>query len=457
MMQFTELRRLLAGLIEERRGAAMVYFAVLAPVIIGSAALSVDIAFWHMNHKSVQSAADAAVVAATGELMRSGANMTLLEAAARDAASRNGVVHDGVDTIVTVYNPPPAGAVNAGDAGSVHVVVTRPSKGFFTSMFEIGGPHGTPSVFEDGQPTVRNHATARGALNRICIWVLSPDKEEALLVTGSAIVNLSCGAFSNSNHSRALVQQGSSQLITPEVRTVGVSPGIVDGGGITADARLTGVSPVTDPKATQAYPVFTFACAPGYGYDVPLIINSGTVTISPGGDGTAMICRDLLVKSGGTLIFDPGVYIFDFAGLRLQGSAVVTGTDVLLFWTDFGFTSPFNDDTDAHDVLQTSSGSTLNLRATNTGATKGFVFFHHRTPLDTTLVVELKGGAGMNLTGIIYSPSLRVMFAGGASLDATASLLIVDSLTFAGNTEIGSFDTSGLDAASLLVRLEMVD
>ena len=61
-------RGMLRRLLRDRRGVVAVYTAILAPVLIGFAALSVDISRYMTLNTELQSAADAAALAGAAEL-----------------------------------------------------------------------------------------------------------------------------------------------------------------------------------------------------------------------------------------------------------------------------------------------------------------------------------------------------------------------------------------------------
>src|SRR4029077_17591212 len=64
----------LSGVLRSRRGQAGVITAILAPVIIGAAALAIDAALWQVNQRSQQGAADQAAIAGMNAYILSGDN-----------------------------------------------------------------------------------------------------------------------------------------------------------------------------------------------------------------------------------------------------------------------------------------------------------------------------------------------------------------------------------------------
>ena len=58
----------------------------------------------------------------------------------------------------------------------------------------------------------------------------------------------------------------------------------------------------------------------------------------------------------------------------------------------------------------------------------------------------------MDLEGILYFPVQDVTFAGGASLDISATMIIADEVNITGNTNLGDFDGSATTANKLLIE-----
>src|SRR4051794_28285451 len=86
--EFTKLGRMVRALRNDR-GNAAVLFALLVPVLIGGAALSVETSFDYVSQSRLQGAADAAAYAAAIENM-GGANSSTINNAANQQATANG-------------------------------------------------------------------------------------------------------------------------------------------------------------------------------------------------------------------------------------------------------------------------------------------------------------------------------------------------------------------------------
>ena len=207
MKIFNELPSTVATFLREfkadTKGAVLVYCAVAAPMFLGVAALSIDMAVWHAEKRGVQTMADSAALAAGLELRRGGN----ASGAALTDAQENGF-NAGNGDLIQVVSPPTSG-LYAGDTTAVEVQIWRPVQTYAAGL-----------IFSD-QAAISSRAVARGETNDSCIWGLDPAASGAVSVSGSASVNLNCGVFSNSAHGNGLTAVGSSTLNATEIKVVG--------------------------------------------------------------------------------------------------------------------------------------------------------------------------------------------------------------------------------------------
>lgn len=405
----------LARLWRDRAGGATTYVALLAPVVVGAAGLSVDVSGWHLHHKVARSSADAAAISGALELLRSGGGQ--IDAAVLAAAQRNGF-KNGEDEIV-INNPPLSGS-RAGASDSVEVIVTRQVPAILSSIIGV-----------DSQMVVAR-AVAYGSANDTCVWALNPSVSGAVTVSGGAQVELDCGMFVNSSNSNALNQSGSSCVRATEAKVVGGYSGTcVD------PQPSTGVPPIEDPLSWLQPPAYS-SCTVNSPVKVVQFQNK---TLDPG-----TYCGGIDVQSGGRLHFNPGLYILVGKGITLNSNAVVTGYDVNFYLSEFNGQS---------GTINIASGAIVDLVAGDNGGLDGVLFFHDANS-PTGVSHSITGGASMNLDGILYFPSQNVKFAGGSSGHATNTIIIADTVTFTGNTEV-SLSGSAVSANPLLISAKLVE
>lgn len=138
------------------RGAVAVIVAIMFPVIVGVAGLSIDVGSWYETQAQLQNAADAAALAAAAYLPNSPSSAT---AAAQTQVADN--VSGATDAVVTPYN---------GSSSEVQVTVSKQGTVTFGGILGVTGPTITASaVAESTQGTGNFIYAASTACNAISI------------------------------------------------------------------------------------------------------------------------------------------------------------------------------------------------------------------------------------------------------------------------------------------------
>ena len=388
------------SLLRASSGSAVVLTAIALPVLLGFAGLAVDVTSWYVHKRMLQSAANAAAVAASLESVR-GMDGPLATLAASSDAARNGFRSDRGDTI-SVHVPPLSGGY-ASKSGAAEVVLRRLAPVYFSRGF-------VPLPVTIGARAVAA-ADSEGA--NTCLWVLDRSQASALKVAGGAQVELDCGIVVNSSDTTAVTQNGTGSCLTASrIRVVGG----VSGDCINASVR-TGIRPVDDPLASLAAPAFG-----GCDTRSKTKVNSGQrKTIDPG-----VYCADIDVMGGGELTLNPGTYVLDGAGLKIAAQATVNGSGVFFYSTE-------NSGTSAGTSI--SGGAYVNLSAPRSGKYAGMLFFHSRTS-PGNVTHSFTGGSTMQLDGTLYFPNQDVAFSGGSDATQTSSVLVVRTISFTGHSHV---------------------
>ncbi len=107
-------------------------FALMLPMLVGFVALGVEVSFWFMQHRDLQSAADSAAIGASYSVKSNGSSSEI-DAAALQEAKRNGLDTSGGDTI-TVNMPPTSGSYIS-NAYAVEIVLSRSVALMFAGVF----------------------------------------------------------------------------------------------------------------------------------------------------------------------------------------------------------------------------------------------------------------------------------------------------------------------------------
>jgi Flp pilus assembly protein TadG len=409
MKMTRRFRTFWTDLLGDRSGGILIYAAIVAPVIIGMAGLSIDVGLWYAQKRLIQSAADSAALAGSLEVLRSGSDSDAIVAAVSADAAINGYGSASGDTI----------AVATQADTRVEVTITRPTSALLGQF-----------VFAD-QTNVSARAVAEASVMNACIWALNPNATGALEVQGNAQVELGCGVADNSNDTSALDQGGGACLTAEKIKVVGGA-----NGDCLSPGPETGITAFDDPLAQLAAP----------SYDdcdfTNVRINHGDAVLDPG-----VYCTRLSINTTGTVTLNPGLYVLDGARLSINGQATVVGSDVSFFLTE---NSASNDD------ISINGGANVTLSAPSDGPLPGILFFQDRnTPSNITH--KFNGGSNMFVEGIIYFSNQDVEFTGGNDLQSTGAIVIADEIKFSGNAYIGDFENSPVLGNPLLSRATLVE
>lgn len=121
-------------------GQALVLVAVaLLLVLLPIMGLGIDFGYLRCQEMQLQTAADAAAIAAAGELSYGiTCSCSAVQTAGQNAAAANGFTNGTNSATVTVNNPPqPTGDPNNGNTNFVEVIVTQTEPTFFGAILGI--------------------------------------------------------------------------------------------------------------------------------------------------------------------------------------------------------------------------------------------------------------------------------------------------------------------------------
>jgi len=426
-------REFIRRLCSDRRGGILVYTAIAAPALIGFAGMSIDIGYWYAKTRQLQSIADSAAIAGALENEKTdGDDAAIQNAVEHDAANHNFAATNG--RTIVAHNPPEDSMFYAGFSDMVEVEVSEPG-----SSFIAGALFGA-------DPTFTARAVAKSDTNNTCVWSLSPDASSAVSVQGGADVSLGCGVLVNSNDPAAISQGGSSCLTASEIKVVGGGSG-----SCLNPPPDTGTSPVIDPLAAFD---FEAIYQQYYGpYPVSPCDNTPK-NFSGNGPGNHLTpgCYggDIRVNTSSTVAMDPGVYILDGAKFVMQAQANVTGHGIIIYLTNTGLNG------DSNETISISAGAVVDWTAMDSGPFAGVLIVVDRDS-PTTADINLTGYATQNLEGIVYAPTRHINFAGGSNTNTSTTLLIADTVSFVGGTDIGDFENTPVLSNPLLFTSYLVE
>lgn len=399
---------------KDASGGVIIYTALGMTAFLGVAALAIDVGSWFATKRSVQSAADAAALAGALEVSRSSDWATVVSKAEHDSGLNQHSTTGGAS--ITVNNPPNSGSLTA-DNNAVEVIVEQTAPAFLSRVL------GMDSVVV----AARSVATVHSGEN--CVYVLDPSQNAALAVQGNTTVNLNCGVYVNSTSSNAANQTGSSCLTATSISTPGGASGSC-------------LNPTPSEGAPSLDNPFSYMSAPAVGAcdHTTLVEVTSPTTLDPG-----VYCGGLTIEDDVTL--NPGEYVIEGQGLQIQGNSDVTGSEVsfLIGSGVTGYDPP--GPTPPYSVY--IAGSTdVELSAPLSGDYKGMLFYQD-PGANPNLDLLFRGGTDMELEGVIYAPGHHLDWAGGSSTGDGWQMILSDTLTFTGNSNLqgGPSDPGALPVA----------
>jgi Flp pilus assembly protein TadG len=396
---YAAARRLCARLLRAEDGSVITLVAMSAVTIMGLSAMAVDLSYATVLQSRLQSAADAAALAAAVTLPDQAAAVAEAQTYAGKnlAVSQNGavlaandVIFGNWDNATRVFAPnPPVDPVNA-----VEVRLRRadsngnPVSTFFASIFGI--------------ETVDLSASAIAVANQgqlTCVLTLDPDSEDALLLDSNADVDIQdCAVHINSTDATALYVKSNSTLTADSVCIVG---GYQDdsSGGIST-APNTNCRQQLDPLVDLPDPDTSGCDVTNYS-----LSSNNSDTLSPG-----IYCGGISVSSNADVAFDPGTYVIKDGAFNANSNATLAGTEVFFYLT--GATS----------LIDFDSNSDVSFTAPNGGDYEGVLFFQDR---DDGGVHRFDSNSSNSFTGVIYLPNALLRSASNTMLTSPTDCLMI--------------------------------
>jgi hypothetical protein len=410
-----------------RRGSVTALVAVCLTVMITVVAIAVDGGMLLTNRRQAQTVADAAALAAAGDLYKNWAKnqgadpQGAAAASALSVASANGYTNDGITSTVTV-NIPPLSGTHAGTKGYVEVIV---------NYYQ---PRGFSNVCGSGKLLVYARTVARGLKIPAppAVLVLNPTIQEALQFDKcTGFLDVTGGTICvDSSHAVADHWNGGSNVaghvLAEEVDIHGSTnhPDYF----VTAPTPnnvITGAQAVADPLSGLAAPDPTALGLTSQSNTSP----TGAVTINPGVYNGGLT----IAGAGANVVMNSGIYYMK-GGNYKQSGGTVTGTGVFIYSEGSG------------NVMEISGG-TCTLSAPTSGTYKDVLFFGSRSA--TGKPVVWSGSGNSTLNGKIYAPAAEIQFTASGNV-TVGDQVISDTMTINGS---GTLKVKGSGSSTRDIRL----
>lgn len=380
------------------RGNALVIATAALPMVVGAAAISVDVVQVSLARRQLQRSADSAAIAGAHALVQSAAVNTSVT---RDLALNNDVTLSGAPV---VQNAPAAGPY-AGNNRAVRVILSAQRPVPFVS------------VFAGSTMNVTVEATAAIVFTgQYCVVSLETGNVTGINFSGNTTANLGCGVISNSRSSTAVSAGGSATVVASPVAAVGAVP--ASGAYVGQTTLLPYSPPQPDPLSSLPEPTVPAVC----NNELRVQPNDPVTTVQPG------CYRGMDIK--GTVNFAPGTYIIDGGSLGFGSQANVTGTGVTFVLTSK--TAASNPSSIA--TLDINGGAQLNLTAPSSGTYGGILMYMDRRAQFGDS--HINGNSATRLEGAFYFPSRQLTFNGTTGMQTQCLQLVARRVSFSGNSNI---------------------
>ena len=399
-------------------GQALILFALGLAVLLGMAALTIDVGLAYVARRDMQNAADAAALAGADAILE-GQSSVLATNAARDLALQNGYDGAAADVTVTINIPPTSGP-HSGDSDFVEVVIEHPidavmARAVGKNSFDIAA-RAVAGI--DRTPKPYSIITLSGT---DCQSMQFGGQVNLTIADAGTLTNSECAADAFSTNGTINVASSANDV---------VGGWNMIGGSANVDLPPSRAGHFDDPLAGVPAPTPTSApvqiCPTFNGQPGTVILQPGVYdcTIDPAGQwglqfepGDYYITGGIVINGGGDVTFGAGLYFLQGQGLIITGNSTVIG-DGVTFYIDEG------------QVTLTGNGDTQ-LTAPTSGTYEGIAIFQNRT---LTSTVDMSGGATADGWGAVYAAGAQIHLVGNTG--STLHQFISDTFLMNGNSTI---------------------
>lgn len=421
-------------LLSNERGSILTITALTAMLLLSVLGFAIDVGHMWIVRRDLQSAADAAALAAVLEARTCGSltNCQVMQTAAEAALTENGFTATTVLTncsgsqgsgVTLVLNNPPCSIStdpNLGKTNFAEAIVSQPVSTYFAALA------GVRTV------TVSARAEAARGVGGPCIYALDPNGAGITIVAG-VIVKSRCPVIYESVSSNALSCILGVFLYAPRVSISGGTSGLLCGVTSTPQTHVPAPNP-RDPLAylsapsTANDPCGSSSSSPYYGSSQAVnVALAGNVVFNPG-----VYCGGISLTAAllSNVKFNPGTYILrdktNILGLTSGGLNLTLNT--LTNVTGNGVTFYNEGPQGGFSVAQPVSGgslvslSNISLSAPTSGNYAGILFFQaHGVNSSGLFLANLASSS--KLEGAIYLPDGSLNYGVGA-LSSAYNILV---------------------------------
>jgi Flp pilus assembly protein TadG len=396
--------------IASERGASMVVVGLMLPALVGVMGLAAETSYWHLHHRAMQNAADAAAIAAA---TNGGANYAT---EGKAVAAHYGFTDGSGNISVAVTNP----ATAPGCTANCYVVTVTDQVPLFLS--QVVGYTGSTTV--NGQRVTTVTATAVATVNPAYSYCI-------VALAGSGAAGISAHGVPDANLNGCNVMSNTTADCTGHDLNArnGDAHGSSSGCGTT---QHSGRPTVSDPYASLASNIPANTCNSTYpqepsGKNDPALPTTNQWSGSYAPPAVNVVCGDQQLVGNTTmnntvLVIENGQ--LDTNGYTLNG----TGLTVVFTGTNGG----------SYQHIPTGGG-TLNITAPTDGTWSGVAIYQDPN-LTTNVNISAAGNTPTwDISGLVYLPHSSVTLSGAVNKSSNGEScfnLVVDNITINGTGDI---------------------
>ncbi|MGA2125578.1 MAG: pilus assembly protein TadG-related protein [Xanthobacteraceae bacterium] len=382
-------------------GNVAIIFAIALLPVVGALGIGIDYARGNRVRSELQTALDAAVLAAAKQ------------PAGQQATTADNVFSANFTDQSITPTPSPTFVVNADGSVTGTARTTVPTS--FLQILQLPPILPGPQKMQVSASATAVSAPA-GTPANVCILLVDPSAAQSLTVNANAKINApTCEIDVVSTASPAAAFNSPNTLSVANICVKG-STDILNGSS-RPPVQLK-CPTITDPFAGKLPTVSVGGCTFNN-----KTYSSSTVTVNPG-----VYCGYTNFNGSPTITFNPGLYIIKGGSMNINAGSKITGTGVTFYLVDETASIQFN------------GGITATLSAPTSGTYAGLLIFEPSgLPLSKFVFDDT---VGENLQGLLYMPSRNVTFNAVSNVTAENITMVFDTLIV--NAASWGFQTGSL-------------
>jgi Flp pilus assembly protein TadG len=373
--------RLLRRFDTDEGGNVAITTAVVLPMLLGAVGMGVTYSMGNSTRNEMQNALDASVLAGV-----------IASNSGGDAVATAGT---SFQSNLSAWAKSNAAGINASYTWSGGIL-TGQGTGTATNLF--GGVIGTKTY------TITVNSAATSSTTPLCVLGLNGQANGSFDINGSkAVFNATCAVQANTTSNTGMTAEGQP---TANAKKFGVSGG--HKGDIFSPAPSDGSPKIADPYASLPFPAFDDCGKGGNGLDI-----KDDTTLSPG-----TFCGGIHIFATAHVTLRPGIYVMVDGPFWADGSAVITGDQVMLAFTGKGSTIELWGDAQM-TLTSPTSGTYMNMQFMQNTADS------NTHGLWASIGGNTQSNAKLQFDGVAYFPDQNFWAFGNAAINANSPSLAI--------------------------------